>query len=89
MAESDWNGLDWIAGTIREPYWESTAESDWNGLRIVGTIRGSLGLLGTIGLIGLEWPAYRRDHPRIIGLTGNHRLNRIGMASTLQGPSER
>ena len=46
-------------------------------------------LLEINGLIGLEWPAYRRDHPRIIGFTGNLQLNRIGMASILQGPSER
>jgi hypothetical protein len=42
------------------------------------------------GLIGLERPALDcGNHSRIIGLDWNHRLYRIGMASTLQGPSER
>ena len=38
------------------------------------------------GLIGLERPALDcGNHSRIIGLDWNHRLYRIGMASTLQG----
>ena len=42
------------------------------------------------GLIGLERPALDcGNYSRIIGLDWNHRLYRIGMASTLQGPSER
>ena len=50
----------------------------------------SITLLEINGLIELEWPALDcGNHSRIIGLDWNHRLYRIGMASTLQGPSER
>ena len=74
MVQSDRNGLHWIAGTIRGSL-DFTGNHRLNRIGMACAPQGHhWNLLGINGLIGLEWLAHCRDHPKIIGFTGNYQL---------------